>query len=433
MSITGAFKQPAGPDPKAERIRAAAEQKRLDQQAAIQAGRAQLALDEERKAAQERARMRRQQQRRNATAKRADRVRTLLPTIGRRVLIVGPITAPMAVAWVGQIQFAKDTLKWLLLGAIVFAAAWELTTAFAGWMYHQARQAGDAGTVYRAATWIFASSAGAMNYWHALDGAKVTDPTPKAVSYGAMSLVGIALWELYASLVHRQALRAEGKLPPARPKFGVARWVRYPRITFTAWSLAIRDGLDTTEQAWAAATGKPAAARIIRWDTTFPGPRAYVNLSPTRPGSVANSDGAPVASSPEAGANTAPPAGASSTANWRRNDPEPSDSSNPALGDSSAAKSPTTQRQKTTRTGGRSAAKKAPRRSMTEWVELAGPVFHAQMNELRRQPTATEFAEAIKKAGLGTVSASTAKNIRTEILDREPVPALDDLSEGERQ
>lgn len=70
-------------------------------------------------------------------------------------------------------------------------------------------------------------------------------------------------------------------------------------------------------------------------------------------------------------------------------------------------------------------AKKAPRRSLTEWVDLAGPVFHAEFAQLRRQPTANEFATAIAAAGLGQVSDSTAKNIRTEILDRTDVPALD--------
>lgn len=69
--------------------------------------------------------------------------------------------------------------------------------------------------------------------------------------------------------------------------------------------------------------------------------------------------------------------------------------------------------------------KKAPRRSLSEWVDLAGPVFHAEFARLRRQPTANEFATAIDAAGLGKVSDSTAKNIRTEILDRTDIPALD--------
>jgi hypothetical protein len=75
-----------------------------------------------------------------------------------------------------------------------------------------------------------------------------------------------------------------------------------------------------------------------------------------------------------------------------------------------------------------SSAKKAAskRRSMDDWATDAGPVFHAEFIRLRRNPTATEFAAAIQTAGLGKVSDSTAKNIRAEILDRTPLPELDE-------
>ncbi|MCX5137602.1 hypothetical protein OOK06_36655 [Streptomyces sp. NBC_00340] len=68
---------------------------------------------------------------------------------------------------------------------------------------------------------------------------------------------------------------------------------------------------------------------------------------------------------------------------------------------------------------------KAPRRSMAEWVALAEPVFHAEFKRLKRNPTASEFADALSAAGHGRPSDSTAKNIRTEILDRAELPALD--------
>ncbi|MFE9949313.1 hypothetical protein ACFYRJ_17480 [Streptomyces sp. NPDC005531] len=70
-------------------------------------------------------------------------------------------------------------------------------------------------------------------------------------------------------------------------------------------------------------------------------------------------------------------------------------------------------------------AGKAPRRSMTEWVQLSEPIFHAEFKRLKRNPTASEFADALGAAGHGRPSDSTAKNIRTEILDRAPLPALD--------
>lgn len=107
-----------------------------------------------------------------------------------------------------------------------------------------------------------------------------------------------------------------------------------------------------------------------------------------------------------------------------------------ASGDSEATEPAPIPRQRQPRSGasksrsgaGRKRQTQRTRRSMTEWVELAGPLFHQEMDRLHRQPTGDEFAEAIERAGLGSVSPSTAKNIRTEILDRAPVPALDDLS-----
>jgi uncharacterized protein DUF2637 len=103
----------------------------------------------------------------------------------------------------------------------------------------------------------------------------------------------------------------------------------------------------------------------------------------------------------------------------RQNKPATSASDSTRTTDSMAA----APRQRAPRPG--VSRKRNGRRSMTEWVELAGPVFHAEFERLRRQPTGDEFAEAIKKARLGTVSASTAKNIRAEILDRAELPALD--------
>lgn len=77
------------------------------------------------------------------------------------------------------------------------------------------------------------------------------------------------------------------------------------------------------------------------------------------------------------------------------------------------------------KSGTRRSVKKV-RRSMDEWVRLAGPIFHDEFARLQRNPTAAEFASAIKAADLGVVSDSTAKNIRTEILDRAELPSLED-------
>jgi hypothetical protein len=269
---------PLVPDRKVARINAKAEQKRLDAEARaeqqqreheldLQRRRDDLALRREQREAKGEARRERRAARQQRRTQLAAKVCTAVPAVGRSIMIAGPILAPMAVAWIGQIGFALSVLHWVLPGAVVFAASWELTTMFCGWMYHEARKAGDHGTLFRIATWMSASGAAAMNYWHncpVVDGRIQLAPTPKAVAYSAMSLVGIALWELYCALVHRKALRARGILPPARPRFGVARWLRYTRVTWWAWSLTIRHGYTTTEQAWAAAVAEVACRDRVK-------------------------------------------------------------------------------------------------------------------------------------------------------------------------
>ncbi|MEV8103575.1 hypothetical protein [Streptomyces sp. NPDC088135] len=213
----------------------------------------------------------------------ADRVKQFVKVNAERLMVIGPITAPMAVAWTGQAGFAEDILGWGAPFTILFAAAWELSTAFVGWMYHQARQSGDAGTLYRVSTWIFALGAAVMNFWHAsgqpVVGSRLWDDkalvwteqitywhfTPKAVAFAAMSIVGMVLWELYASLIHRRKLREDGKVAKARPSIGAVRWFRYPVHSFTAWSLAITDPrLTTLDRAWTAAGAELADRKAVR-------------------------------------------------------------------------------------------------------------------------------------------------------------------------
>ena len=177
--------------------------------------------------------------------------RARLLAVGDQALWIGPILAPMAVAWVGQIQFAMTIMGWPLLPAIVFAAAFELTTAYVARLDWLARQDGDSGFVFRAATWIFALIAAAMNYGHAADPGFM--PNGEAIAYGVMSLTGIALWELLSYYRHRKHLRGKGLLPAPTPRFGIGRWSNFFLTTWMARRLAIRDGLTTTDAAWAAA------------------------------------------------------------------------------------------------------------------------------------------------------------------------------------
>ncbi|MBV1851896.1 DUF2637 domain-containing protein [Catellatospora tritici] len=248
----------------------AAEQRRLDADAEVerQARAAQLALEVE-AAKRESARQdrvaaeqaRAEQDAAKAARKAAGKTRQAAAwqvrvatarKVGEGALWIGPILAPMAVAWVGQVQFAMGVLGWPVWAALVFAAAFELTTAYVARLDFLARHDGDSGTVFRAATWLFALIAAAMNYAHAAGPGMA--PTGAAVAYGLMSLTGIALWELLSLYRHRKHLRDTGLRPAPLPRFGLARWTNFPAITWMARRLAIRDGHATVEAAWQAAT-----------------------------------------------------------------------------------------------------------------------------------------------------------------------------------
>jgi hypothetical protein len=215
-----------------------------------------------RREADEREKASHREARKARRAARRARLRSAVPVWADRALFTGPIIFPMAVAWVGQIQFARDVMGWPLAGALVFAAGFEMSTAYVARLDWKARADGDSTALFRLATWLFAGSAAAMNYWHAADPG--FRPNGVAVSYGVMSLAGVILWELLSIFRHRAILRAEGKLPSRRPRFGAARRIWFPRVTHLAALLVLRDGHTTTEGAWSAALAQVAEYGTVK-------------------------------------------------------------------------------------------------------------------------------------------------------------------------
>ncbi|RPE27311.1 hypothetical protein EDD38_7456 [Kitasatospora cineracea] len=249
------------PDRRSARTVVKAEQRRADRHDAVAVwGEKRAAIRAERAAARSEARARRQEQRADRAAAQ-DRLRTAVVALAQRVLVVGPILAPMAVAWTGQSQFAIQILDWVFVASLLYAAAYELTTVYWAWLYHQARTDGDSGWEYRLATWVFAAGAAVQQWWHY---SNHWHATPRAVTYSVMSGVGVLLWEGRARLLHRRKLRSEGKIPSARPRIGLVRWVRYPGRSWTAWSLTILEGHRTLDEAWTAADQRSADRRQKR-------------------------------------------------------------------------------------------------------------------------------------------------------------------------
>lgn len=315
--------RPTGPMPAAvadhrvARLQARAAEKRADRHDAIQArAEERRTLREDRRAARAEARERRAEKRADR-ADNASRAKNHAITLGRSILVTGPILAPMAVAWTGQSQFAIQILGWAFAASVLYAAAYELTTVYWAWLYHQARSDGDSGWEYRLGTWIFATGAAVQQWWHYSDHWAAT---PRAVTYSVMSGVGVLLWEGRARLIHRRKLRTEGKLPPARPSIGPARWVRYPVRSWTAWSLITLEGHRTLDAAWTAAdthlrskkaehADRTAHRRIAKADRVdraghqrvTPGPDRTVTAGPSaRAALPASPSGGPVHSGPPA-------------------------------------------------------------------------------------------------------------------------------------
>ncbi|MEU2453943.1 hypothetical protein ABZ605_28170 [Streptomyces sp. NPDC012765] len=191
-----------------------------------------------------------------------DKTRDMFGLVAVRLLTMIPILAPMAVAWTGQSGFAIRVLAWGFAASLVYAAAYELSTAFCAYLYDQARQDGDKGWGYRIATWLFGAGAAVQQWWHYSND---WNPTARAVTFSAMSMVGVILWEMLASLRHRRKRRKAGNLPPALPSLGMDRWVRYPVRSWTARSLMIDapSRFPTAEVAWTVA-GRVCADRKAR-------------------------------------------------------------------------------------------------------------------------------------------------------------------------
>jgi Protein of unknown function (DUF2637) len=106
----------------------------------------------------------------------------------------------------------------------------------------------------RLTLFVFTAASAAANWWHGLFSGGIG----AALYLGGMSLAVAWVFDLILRGIRSAARRRSGRLPDPLPKFGLSQWVRYPRLTFTAWSLAVRDGHKTP----AAALEAAKAARL---------------------------------------------------------------------------------------------------------------------------------------------------------------------------
>lgn len=256
---------PVARDGRADRIRASAEAEQA--RAVAEATRAETAQRSERaraKLAIERSERRAASVARRRAAVRAGARAVLgeLPSVAGFVACV----APTLIATRGQLEFARSQMHLgsmsVLLPLMLEGAAWLLA-----WRRHQAVSAGEPAGRLTAGVWLLAAVAASLNLWH---GATGPGGLQVGVAYALASLVGFALVELLVGHQRRARAAAGRARRPRGLLIRFARLLRYPRLSWAAWSRRIElgpgaDAADAWGQAWRDRFGvEPGADAITR-------------------------------------------------------------------------------------------------------------------------------------------------------------------------
>lgn len=117
----------------------------------------------------------------------------------------------------------------------------------------RAELAGESSGMYRLTLFAFTGASAAANYWHG----RTAGGVEAAVYLGGMSLAVAWVFALVLRQIRREDRRRAGRVTERLPRFSSAHWTRYPRLTWRAWSLAVRDGHATARAALDAAADRP--------------------------------------------------------------------------------------------------------------------------------------------------------------------------------
>jgi hypothetical protein len=116
----------------------------------------------------------------------------------------------------------------------------------------------EASGVYRLTMFGFTAASAAANYWHG----RVAGDIEAALYLGSMSVAVAWLFSLALRQIRRAERKAAGRVTGDRPKFSAAHWARYPRLTWLAWSLSVRDAIPTAREALTAARAELEAPPV---------------------------------------------------------------------------------------------------------------------------------------------------------------------------
>ena len=153
------------------------------------------------------------------------------------VVLLGVEAVIVAESWRGLTGFAH------LIG-ITGRAAWGVPVTLDGvslvaaLVALRAELAGEASGLYRVVLFAFTAASAAANWWHGLQ----SGGREAAVYLGGMSVAVAVVFALALRQIRHEDRRRAGTVTGRLPRFSVAHWLRYPGLTWQAWSLAVRDG-----------------------------------------------------------------------------------------------------------------------------------------------------------------------------------------------
>jgi hypothetical protein len=105
---------------------------------------------------------------------------------------------------------------------------------------------GDPAFGSRALVWVFAASSAWFNWVHAPRG-DLHAGAPQF--FAGMSVAAAVLFDRALKQTRKAALREQNLVPRPLPQIRMARWLRAPRETYSAWSLMLLEGVSTLDEA----------------------------------------------------------------------------------------------------------------------------------------------------------------------------------------
>jgi hypothetical protein len=175
----------------------------------------------------------------------AERAQGVLIVLGYVMLgLVVMIVAAMS--WAGLVGFAHRTLHMHNPQAYTVPGSLDLAGMTCAFLALRSVARGDSAAMPRFLVIVFVVASSTFNFDHAR---QVYRSLAAEAFYAGMSIAVWAMWETVLRQIRRDLLRVQGAVERPLPRFRALRWLRFPRWTWSAWSLAVRDGLETTQDA----------------------------------------------------------------------------------------------------------------------------------------------------------------------------------------